>query len=70
MSAQLLPPILWEQIANFLDAGNTGRVEITVKNGRIVGYAVVASWKVDDAEVAPKIVEMGDPLRRRIQSSR
>lgn len=68
MTAPLLPPALWEQLSAFLAAGHTGKVEISVRCGRVTGYVIAGSWQVTEPERdAPRIVELTEP-RRRVQS--
>ena len=70
MSGPLLPPALWEQLAAFLAAGNTGKIEISVTCGRITGYTVLASWRVAASEPDQgRVVDIGEGARR-VQSPR
>jgi hypothetical protein len=69
VSGPLLPPVLWEQIAAFLQAGNTGEISISVTRGRITGCRVMASWRIPEQEPEPRLVDIGDAVRK-VQSSR
>lgn len=68
MTAPILPPALWHQIAAFLEAGNTGKVEIAVRRGKITGFVVLASYQMDECETTPRIVDIVDERRHRVQS--
>lgn len=68
VTASILPPALWQQIAAFLDAGNTGKVEIAVRRGKITGFVVAASYQMDECEAAPRIVDIVDERRHRVSS--
>lgn len=60
--APLLPRDLWEQLNAFLAAKHTGRVEISVRSGRITGFTLLASFQVPDEP--PKIVELTEASRK------
>ncbi|MCC6314205.1 MAG: hypothetical protein IT337_09320 [Thermomicrobiales bacterium] len=70
MSALLLPPELWQEIVTFVRSGKTGKVELSVRRGKVTGISIAASYQTDEYEAAPRIVELNDPLRRQVQCER
>ena len=44
-SAQL-PPVVQRKIATFLAAGNTGKITLNVKEGRVLAYEITDTGRV------------------------
>ena len=65
-----LPDELWKEIVAFLSAGKTGKIEIVVRFGRIVGGNVSFSLPISEPDEAPKIVELTEAARRGLALSK
>lgn len=47
-----MPPQLWEKVRALLAAGATGRVELDVKDGKILAYKITEHGRCDGRAVS------------------
>lgn len=40
-----LPARFWEQILDFLARGESGRIELDVKDGKVIRLTIAKSWR-------------------------
>lgn len=69
VSAPLLPPELWQDIADVVAAAKTGKVVISIKCGVITGYDITASKQTRWPASESRVIALSDRPRQ-VQSAR
>lgn len=48
----MTPPLVWQRVKAFREAGHTGRIVLDVKRGRVLGYRLTGRERVPSTGIA------------------